>query len=52
MMTDKEGRPAGRAALVFGGGAGDGMGNGKATTLLLARVRAMWPPNSVLKETA
>lgn len=37
-MKQKKGRLAGRSAIVFGAGvAGAGMGNGKATALLLAR---------------
>lgn len=35
---EKTGRVAGRSAIIFGGGvAGEGMGNGKATAMLLAR---------------
>lgn len=37
-MTEHRGRVFGRKSLIFGGGvAGDGLGNGKATALLLAR---------------
>lgn len=40
-MNPEKGRLAGRSAIVFGGGvAGAGMGNGKATALLLARESA------------
>ncbi|WNG26679.1 SDR family oxidoreductase [Cystobacter fuscus] len=38
MIEKKRGRVSGRSAIVFGGGvAGDGLGNGKAAAMLLAR---------------
>lgn len=52
-MTTKPGRVSGRNALVFGGGvAGDGLGNGKATALLLAQEGARVAVADIVRENA
>jgi len=52
-MTASKGRVAGRTAIIFGGGvAGDGMGNGKATALILAREGARIAVADIVQERA